>query len=343
MSDLYNMFSGDPYQYALGPEHQFFARSTAPARSPFENPAAPQTSFDSPLASRTPDFANDPSVPFDNPQISYNPAWGQAILGVANVIGGPALSSLAGALMGATMAQEVQNTFNSRGLGVPPGIPDVWGGALTGAARGALGVLGQVAGLTPGFSSLEQAYSAIPGIQGAKDWGGLMDTIAANPKGTLSDYTVAGLAPEELGAMKNGNDNVGAAKGSVDGGKGNPGAGDANFGMGEKGNPSSTDNYRAGGLVGVQELAGGGKIVTGPGGGLDDLIPTTIDGRRAARLSDGEFVIPADVVSMFGDGSTRAGSERLYDIVRTVRKEKTGTTRQAGQLPVGRILERIFG
>jgi hypothetical protein len=336
------MFPGDPYQYALGPEHQFFARPTAPARSPFENPAAPQTSFDSPLASRTQDFANNPSVPFDNPQISYSPVWGQAMLGAANVLGGPALSSLAGGLMGATMAQEAQNAFNSRGLGVPPGTPDVWGGALTGAARGALGVLGQVAGLTPGFSSLEQTYSAIPGIQGANDWGGLMDTIAANPQGTLSNYTVAGLAPEELGAMTNGN---GGAPEGWGGGYGNPGAGDASFGMGETGNPDfgGADNYRAGGLVGVQELAGGGKIVTGPGGGLDDLIPTTIDGRRAARLSDGEFVIPADVVSMFGDGSTRAGSERLYDIVRTVRKEKTGTTRQTGQLPVGRILERIFG
>lgn len=314
MSDLYNMFSGDPYQYALGPEHQFFARSTAPARSPFENPAAPQTSFDSPLTSRTPDFANDPSVPFDNPQISYNPAWGQTILGVANVLGGPTLSSLAGGLMGATMAQEVQNTFNSRGLGVPPGTPDVWGGALAGATRGALGVLGQVAGLTPGFSSLEQAYSAIPGIQGANDWGGLMDTIAANPKGTLSNYTVAGLAPEELGAMTNGN---GGAPEGWGGGYGNPGAGDASFGMGETGSPDfgGADNYRAGGLVGVQELAGGGKIVTGPGGGLDDLIPTTIDGRRAARLSDGEFVIPADVVSMFGDGSTRAGSEDRKSVV----------------------------
>jgi hypothetical protein len=80
----------------------------------------------------------------------------------------------------------------------------------------------------------------------------------------------------------------------------------------------------------------------GPGGGLDDLTPPTLDGRRAAALSDGEFVIPADVVSMMGDGSTNAGSKRLYDLVRQVRQHKTGTTRQAGPLQVGKILERTM-
>jgi hypothetical protein len=94
---------------------------------------------------------------------------------------------------------------------------------------------------------------------------------------------------------------------------------------------------------GVVELAGGGKIAIGPGGGLDDLIPTSIDGRRAAALSDGEFVIPADVVSMMGDGSSNAGARRLYDLVKQVRQEKTGSNRQAGPLPVGEILKRSVG
>jgi hypothetical protein len=93
-----------------------------------------------------------------------------------------------------------------------------------------------------------------------------------------------------------------------------------------------------GGLV---QLAGGGKLAIGPGGGLDDLIPTTIDGRRAAALSDGEFVIPADVVSMLGDGSSNEGARRLYALVRSIREAKTGRTTQAGPLPVGEILKRI--
>ena len=98
--------------------------------------------------------------------------------------------------------------------------------------------------------------------------------------------------------------------------------------------------FAAGGLV---PLAGGGKIAIGPGGGLDDLIPTSINGRRAAALSDGEFVIPADVVSMMGDGSSNAGARRLYDLVKQVRDVKTGTTKQAGPLPVGDILKRSMG
>ena len=97
--------------------------------------------------------------------------------------------------------------------------------------------------------------------------------------------------------------------------------------------------FAGGGLI---PLVGGGKIARGPGGGLDDLIPTSIDGRRAAALSDGEFVIPSDVVSMMGDGSSNAGAKRLYDMVRQVRQEKTGTSKQAGPLPVGKILERTM-
>jgi len=97
--------------------------------------------------------------------------------------------------------------------------------------------------------------------------------------------------------------------------------------------------FAGGGLI---PLVGGGKVAVGPGGGLDDLIPTSIDGRRAAALSDGEFVIPADVVSMMGDGSSNAGAKRLYDMVRQVRQVKTGTSKQAGPLPVGKILERTM-
>lgn len=97
--------------------------------------------------------------------------------------------------------------------------------------------------------------------------------------------------------------------------------------------------FAEGGLV---PLAGGGKIAVGPGGGLDDLIPTSINGRRAAALSDGEFVIPADVVSMMGDGSSNAGARRLYDLVRQIREAKTGTNEQAGPLPVGTILKRTL-
>ena len=115
--------------------------------------------------------------------------------------------------------------------------------------------------------------------------------------------------------------------------------GDSMYNANTQGVLPDIEGYARGGII---PLPGGGKIAKGPGGGLDDLIPTSIDGRRAAALSDGEFVIPADVVSMMGDGSTNAGSKRLYDMVRQVRQEKTGTSRQAGPLQVGKILERTM-
>jgi hypothetical protein len=111
-------------------------------------------------------------------------------------------------------------------------------------------------------------------------------------------------------------------------------------GFADGGYVAEPEAFAQGGLV---PLAGGGKIAIGPGGGLDDLIPTTIGGRRAAALSDGEFVFPADVVSMMGDGSSNAGARRLYDLVKQIRGAKTGTSEQAGPLPVGEILKRTLG
>ena len=111
------------------------------------------------------------------------------------------------------------------------------------------------------------------------------------------------------------------------------------LGFADGGYVDEPEAFAQGGLV---PLAGGGKIAIGPGGGLDDLIPTTIGGSRAAALSDGEFVIPADVVSMMGDGSSNAGARRLYDLVKQIREVKTGTETQAKPLPVGDILKRTL-
>ena len=54
-----------------------------------------------------------------------------------------------------------------------------------------------------------------------------------------------------------------------------------------------------------------GKHVAGPGDGQSDDIP--------AWLADGEFVFPADVVSALGNGSTKAGTEKLYEMMHEIR------------------------
>ena len=73
-------------------------------------------------------------------------------------------------------------------------------------------------------------------------------------------------------------------------------------------------------------------MLDGRGDGMSDSIKANIDGKIEARLSDGEFVIPADVVSGLGNGSSDAGADKLYGMMNKVRKERTGTTKQAPQV-----------
>jgi hypothetical protein len=76
----------------------------------------------------------------------------------------------------------------------------------------------------------------------------------------------------------------------------------------------------------------GGRMLKGPGDGMSDNIPATIAGKQPARLADGEFVIPADVVSHLGNGSTDAGAKQLYAMMNRVRKARTGNPKQGKQI-----------
>jgi hypothetical protein len=90
--------------------------------------------------------------------------------------------------------------------------------------------------------------------------------------------------------------------------------------------------YAAGGIL--EMLAGGGqpRFLSGGGDGMSDSIPATIDGQQEARLADGEFVIPADVVSHMGNGSSKAGAKQLYSMMDRVRKARTGNKKQGKQI-----------
>lgn len=68
--------------------------------------------------------------------------------------------------------------------------------------------------------------------------------------------------------------------------------------------------------------------VQGAGGGMDDLVPGSIEGRQKVRLADGEFVVAADVVSGLGDGSTDHGVRRLHGMMDRVRQDRTGKKAQ---------------
>ena len=95
-----------------------------------------------------------------------------------------------------------------------------------------------------------------------------------------------------------------------------------------------TEYAAHGGLMGLNEYAAGGKLLRGPGDGMSDSIPAVIKGAKPQRaaLADGEFVIPADVVSHLGNGSTEAGAKRLYSMMDKVRHARTGNPKQGKQI-----------
>lgn len=69
----------------------------------------------------------------------------------------------------------------------------------------------------------------------------------------------------------------------------------------------------------------GGRLLKGPGDGVSDSIPATIGGSRPARLADGEFVVPARIVSEIGNGSTDAGARKLYAMMDRVQRARGKT------------------
>ena len=83
-----------------------------------------------------------------------------------------------------------------------------------------------------------------------------------------------------------------------------------------------------GGMAQQFDLGGysdGGRLLRGPGDGVSDSIPATIGNKRPARLADGEFVVPARIVSELGNGSTEAGARKLYAMMDRVQKARRGT------------------
>jgi len=85
----------------------------------------------------------------------------------------------------------------------------------------------------------------------------------------------------------------------------------------------------AGGGMSGYDLGGysdGGRLLKGPGDGVSDSIPASIGDKQPARLADGEFVVPARIVSELGNGSTDAGARKLYAMMDRVQKARGKTT-----------------
>jgi len=94
----------------------------------------------------------------------------------------------------------------------------------------------------------------------------------------------------------------------------------------------------AGGGQALGSYSDGGQMLKGPGDGMSDSIPAQIGKHQPARLADGEFVVPADVVSHLGNGSTDAGARKLYSMMDKIRKARTGKKKQAPQVKADKYL-----
>jgi hypothetical protein len=99
-------------------------------------------------------------------------------------------------------------------------------------------------------------------------------------------------------------------------------------------------NAATGGIIALSQ---GGKptpggYLDGQGDGMSDSIHATIANKQPARLADGEFVVPADVVSHIGNGSSKAGAKRLYSMMSKIRQARTGTAKQGKQINPNKYL-----
>jgi hypothetical protein len=186
----------------------------------------------------------------------------------------------------------------------------------------------------PGFMDNPLAYmkdnrftvgaSALAGAMGARKALGMPEQGAY--KGSLSRYQ---FDPDKYQAADYGRYSA----------QGYAGGGIADINTSNIRNVPSISSYQgpvqtfaAGGIGQLGAYSDGGHMLKGPGDGMSDSIPASIADKKPARLADGEFVIPADVVSHLGNGSTDAGAKQLYAMMDRVRQKRTGTTKQGRQI-----------
>jgi len=214
-----------------------------------------------------------------------------------------------------------------------------WSSLIGGMALGPLGALGNMV-LPKGQVTVEGDT-----VQGTNQTSS--DTSGNAPDTSASSQNIANQANSDSPFSTTPYNPVGASGVDLGIGEGSGGFGSdiGGFGsdFGDSGkageNPRAHGGYihamAAGGLGSFPDTyAAGGKLLRGDGDGMSDSIPAVIGGNRPQRaaLADGEFVIPADVVSHLGNGSTEAGSKKLYAMMDKVRMARTGNPKQGKQI-----------
>lgn len=97
--------------------------------------------------------------------------------------------------------------------------------------------------------------------------------------------------------------------------------------------------YAKGGIANLSQ----GRYLGGTTDGQADRVPARIDNGQEARLSDGEFVLPADLVALLGNGNSNAGAKKLHEFMDRVRKQGTGKETQQKNIDAGKELSMLLG
>lgn len=97
--------------------------------------------------------------------------------------------------------------------------------------------------------------------------------------------------------------------------------------------------YAKGGIANLSQ----GRYLGGTTDGQADKVPARIDNGQEARLSDGEFVLPADLVALLGNGNSNAGAKKLHEFMDRVRKQGTGKETQQKNIDAGKELSMLLG
>ena len=105
-----------------------------------------------------------------------------------------------------------------------------------------------------------------------------------------------------------------------------------------QGGPQQAVGMAAGGVASAYNRRHNGYYLGGITDGMADEVPASINGQQEARLSDGEFVIPADVVSHLGNGNSDAGAKQLHGMMDNVRMERTGNPKQGKEIDPNKFM-----
>jgi hypothetical protein len=188
-----------------------------------------------------------------------------------------------------------------------------YGNAFGGLAPGGMlaGMIG--AGmLASGINSLGEAEA------GAHSMGGDFAGHAGMDAGSFGYGGDAGWGAGDQGGW-------GGDAGGYGGDGGGDGGGGGGDGGGGEANGGLMHAYAAGGGYNLGDYSDGGRLLRGPGDGVSDSIPATIGKKQPARLADGEFVVPARIVSELGNGSTEAGARKLYAMMNRIQSARGKT------------------